>query len=71
MGYKILTSNSASGLNTKVNDYLEGENQNLIKPWKLKGSHHVVTTLSLDKYSGSQHTRTIYTQEYSQTIIQE
>jgi len=61
MEQKIITSRSASGLNSKIIEmHKEG--------WKPIGEHKVVTTHSQNRFSGAQHRDTIFEIEYSQTI---
>jgi|TARA_R110000772_G_scaffold6250_5_gene21935 hypothetical protein len=61
MEYKIVTSKTASGLNSKVNELIaEG--------WKPEGSHGVVTSHQQPQYRGQQLGQVLYTQEYSQTL---
>jgi len=60
--YKIVTSHSAEGLSIHVDELRS-------KGWTPIGSHQVVTLYAELTYSGSQHRRTIYEREYSQTMV--
>jgi hypothetical protein len=64
MEYVILTSHSPHSLTNQVNDKIKDG-------WKPVGGHGVVVTLSQNKFSGLQHTRTEHQTEYSQTMIKE
>ncbi len=61
MEQKVITDNSASGLNAKMKILIE-------EGWIPVGGHQVVTRHSYDRYSGSQHRDTQYELEYSQTM---
>lgn len=62
--YRIVTSNSPEGLTSSVKKLIS-------EGWKRVGSHQVVNTFLQDQYSGSQHMRTLYQHEYSQTMVKE
>lgn len=61
MEQMILTSHSASDLNTKIRQMIE-------QGWKPVGSHQVVETHRQNRFAGMQHKDTIIEREYSQTI---
>ena len=62
MEYKVVTSQSATGLNETV--------KNLISEgYKPVGGHNVVEVHHQLRFSGMQHTSTIIDREYSQTMI--
>ena len=62
MEYKLVVSSNPKELQEKINNLL---NEN----WEIVGSHHVITTRSQNRYSGTQHMDTKFEVEYSQTII--
>ena len=64
MEQKVITSSSAHGLNSKVQEMV-GEG------WKPLGSHQVVVVHSRNRYSGVQHMDTRHELEYSQTMVKE
>jgi hypothetical protein len=59
---KIITSNSASVLNERIN-------QLILQGYQPLGSHKVVETHHQLRYSGMQHHSTTIDLEYSQTMI--
>jgi len=61
MKQKIITSRSASGLNSKIEEMQKDG-------WEPIGSHQVVTTHKQPRYRGNQLGDVEYTQEYSQTM---
>jgi len=61
MEQMILTSHSASDLNTKIRQMIE-------QGWTPVGSHQVVETHHQNRFAGMQHKDTIIEREYSQTI---
>jgi len=61
MEQKIITSSSASGLNSKIKE-LKAEG------WEPIGSHQVVTTHQQARYRGNQLGDIQYSNEYSQTM---
>lgn len=64
MEYKILTSNSARGLNEQVKIHIE-------QGFKLHGTYHVVEVFHQNRFSGSQLYSTSIDREYSQAMIKE
>lgn len=58
MKYKIVTSNSTSGLTTRVNDMKSAG-------WEIKGSHKIATRFINIERAGTVHR---YDNEYSQTL---
>ena len=64
MSYKIVTASSASGLNNQIGALIK-------EGWQRKGSHKVVTTHKQNRFRGNQLVDTVYTQEFSQTMIKE
>ena len=62
--YRILKSRTIEGLNKKVNELITSDGG-----WKPKGSHSVITTIAQNQYSGNQFMRTLYENEYAQTMI--
>lgn len=58
----IIIERSADALNARIR-LMIGEG------WKPVGSHNVVTTHEQLRYSGMQHKDTVYTREYSQTMV--
>jgi hypothetical protein len=64
MEQKIITSSSAHGLNTKMEEMIaEG--------WSPIGSHHVVEKHHQLRFAGMQHKDTTIELEYSQTMRRE
>jgi hypothetical protein len=61
MEQMIITSHSASELNTKLKNMIE-------QGWQPIGSHCVVETHHQLRFAGNQHRDTIIEREYSQTI---
>ena len=59
--YQIVTSNSSSELVNKVTKFQS-------EGWELFGPFHAITKYSQNVFSGTQHTRTLHTIEYSQAI---
>jgi hypothetical protein len=59
---KIITSNSAQGLNGKITEMIKDG-------WQPIGGHRVVETHHQLRYSGMQHHSTTIDLEYSQTMI--
>lgn len=64
MEQKIITSSSASGLNSKIKEMMADG-------WEPIGSHFVVTTHQQPRYRGNQLGDVQYEQEYSQTMKKE
>lgn len=64
MDYKILTSSSASGLQTMVTNAM-------LSDWKPIGGHQAVESYHQPKYAGKQLMATQIKGEYSQTLIKE
>ena len=62
MNYKVVSSNSPSGLSDKVNKQIE-------EGWRIIGSHLVSLSHSQNRFSGSMHKDTIHEIEYSQTMV--
>lgn len=58
----IIIEHSADALNARIR-LMIGEG------WKPVGGHNVVTTHEQLRYSGMQHKDTVYTREYSQTMV--
>lgn len=61
MEQKIITDNSASGLNAKMKVLIE-------EGWTPVGGHQVVNKHAQNRYAGSQLMDTRYESEYSQTM---
>ena len=61
MKQKIITSRSASGLNSKITEMQK-------EGWEPIGEHKVVTIHSQNRFAGNQHKDTTYEIEYSQTM---
>jgi len=61
MEQKIITSRSASELNSKIKEMQE-------EGWEPIGNHQAVTTHQQPRYRGSQLGDVQYTSEYSQTM---
>jgi hypothetical protein len=61
MEQKIITSSSASRLNSKIKEMQENG-------WEPIGAHQVVTTHQQPRYRGSELGDVLYEQEYSQTM---
>lgn len=61
MEQKIITSSSASGLNSKIAEMQKDG-------WEPIGSHKVVTIHEQNRFAGTQHRDTIFDNEYSQTM---
>jgi hypothetical protein len=61
MEYKVITSNSVSGLNNQVGTLINNG-------WKPVGSHQIITTIIESVYAN---TKQLYKNEYSQTMIKE
>lgn len=61
MQYKILTSQSASGLNKLIQSYIDDG-------WIVVGSHQVAVVHEQNRFSGNQHKDTIFELEYSISI---
>jgi hypothetical protein len=64
MEQKIITSHSASDLNTKLADLMK-------EGWKPIGSHQVVISHEQNRFSGMQHKDTIVEREYSLSVQRE
>ena len=64
MEQKIITSHSASDLNTKLADLMK-------EGWKPIGSHQVVVSHEQNRFSGMQHKDTIVEREYSLSVQRE
>ena len=64
MEQKIITSHSASDLNSKLADLIK-------EGWKPIGGHQVVVSHEQNRFSGMQHKDTIIEREYSQTVQRE
>ncbi len=64
MEYKILSAGTAGELSHKVREHV-----NRIAPWKAVGSHQVVETHRQNRFRGDQHTDTVISVEYSQTMV--
>ena len=62
MEYKVVTSNHASDLTSKVNALIQDG-------FECVGSHHVVETHRQNRYSGAQHMDSVIQSEYSQTMV--
>ena len=61
MQYKILTSQTSSGLNKLIQSYIDDG-------WTVVGSHKVAIVHEQNRFAGSQHKDTIYELEYSISI---
>jgi uncharacterized protein YpmS len=61
MQYKILTSQTSSGLNKLIQSYIDDG-------WTVVGSHQVAIVHEQNRFAGSQHKDTIYELEYSISI---
>ena len=61
MEQKIITSKSASGLNSKIAEMQK-------EGWEPIGEHKVVTVHEQKRFAGSQHRDTTFEHEYSQTM---
>mgnify|MGYP000046985005 FL=1 len=61
MEQKIITSHSASALNTQIKEMIE-------QGWEPIGSHQVVESHHQMRFAGNQHRDTIIEREYSQTM---
>ena len=64
MEQKIITSHSASDLNSKLSELMK-------EGWKPIGSHHVVESHHQMRFAGMQHKDTIIEREYSLTVVRE
>lgn len=64
MEQKIITSESASGLNSKMEEMIKDG-------WTPVGGHHVVEKHHQLRYAGMQHKDTMVSLEYSQTMRKE
>ena len=62
--YEIVTAKSASQLNGKINACIS-------EGWTPVGSHQVVTHIMQNQYAGNQHQRSLYENEYSQTMVKD
>jgi len=60
--YEIVTASSMDSLKAKVREHLEDG-------WTPVGGHQVVAKYAQNVYAGSQHRHTVFTIEYSQTMI--
>jgi len=62
MGYKIISSHSVEGLNSKISELME-------KGWNPVGGHNVVITHEQNRFRGEQHIDTILKPEYSISMM--
>ena len=62
--YEIVKAKSASELNAKIKACIS-------EGWTPVGSHQVVTQIMQNQYAGMQHQRSLYENEYSQTMVKE
>lgn len=62
MKVTILIDPTISGLNSKINELLADG-------WEPLGGHQVITRRNVNRYSGTQHMDTLFSIEYSITMI--
>ena len=62
MEYKVVMAHSASELTDSVMKLIS-------EGWEVVGSHQAVTKFKQNRFAGMQHRDTVYTFEYTQTMI--